>query len=204
MNNIKNKDTNSQLSSQDVGGHSTPISGGRRADLERVIASIRNVPDFPKPGILFKDITTAMKDAEVLRFIADELYDYYKDKGITKVVGVESRGFMLGSILAYKLGAGFVLLRKQGKLPAETYQVDYALEYGTDSLEIHKDSIDKNDVVLLHDDLLATGGSAKAALELLSNFTHKGIYVSFLIELEFLHGRTRLEGTNDIHTLITF
>ena len=173
-------------------------------NLEQVAASIRNVPDFPKPGILFKDITTAMKDAEVLHFIADELYEYYKNKGITKVVGVESRGFVLGSILAYKLGAGFVLLRKPGKLPAETYKIDYDLEYGTDSLEIHKDSIDDNDVVLLHDDLLATGGSANAALELLENFTHNGIYVSFLIELEFLNGRPRLHGTQDIHSLIKF
>ena len=173
-------------------------------NLEQVTASIRNVPDFPKPGILFKDITTAMKDAEVLKFIADELYDYYKDKGITKVVGVESRGFVLGSILAYRLGAGFVLLRKPGKLPAETYKIDYALEYGTDSLEIHKDSIDENDVVLLHDDLLATGGSAGAALKLLTEFSHSSVYVSFLIELTFLNGRSRLTGARDIHSLIQF
>lgn len=173
-------------------------------NLEQVAASIRNVPDFPKPGIIFKDITTAMKDAEVLKFIADELYEYYKDKGITKVVGVESRGFVLGSILAYKLGAGFVLLRKPGKLPAETYKVDYKLEYGTDSLEIHKDSIEENDVVLLHDDLLATGGSANAALKLLTEFSHSSVYVSFLIELTFLNGRPRLEGAKDIHTLIQF
>ena len=173
-------------------------------NLEQVAASIRNVPDFPKPGIMFKDITTAMKDAEVLKFIADELYDYYKDKGITKVVGVESRGFVLGSILAYRLGAGFVLLRKPGKLPSDTYKIDYALEYGTDSLEIHKDSIDENDVVLLHDDLLATGGSAGAALKLLTEFSHSSVYVSFLIELTFLNGRPRLTGAKDIHALIQF
>ncbi len=173
-------------------------------NLEQVAASIRNVPDFPKPGILFKDITTAMKDAEVLKFIADELYEYYKDKGITKVVGVESRGFVLGSILAYKLGAGFVLLRKPGKLPSETYKIEYELEYGTDSLEIHKDSIVENDVVLLHDDLLATGGSANAALELLTKFAHSTVYVSFLIELCFLNGRPRLGGAKDIHSLIQF
>lgn len=173
-------------------------------NIEQVIASIRNVPDFPKPGILFKDITTAMKDAEVLHYIADELYYYYKDKGITKVVGVESRGFVLGSILAYKLGAGFVLLRKPGKLPSETYKVSYDLEYGSDSLEIHKDSIEENDVVLLHDDLLATGGSASAALKLLTEFAHSHVYVSFLIELEFLNGRERLKGAKDIHALIKF
>lgn len=145
-----------------------------------------------------------MKDAEVLKFISDELYEYYKDKGITKVVGVESRGFVLGSILAYKLGAGFVLLRKPGKLPAETFKVDYQLEYGIDSLEIHKDSIDKNDVVLLHDDLLATGGSANAALKLLRKFGNNPIYASFLIELTSLNGKIRLNEAIDVHSLIQF
>ena len=181
-----------------------PLRGAGGLGLEQVIASIRNVPDFPKPGILFKDITTALKDAEVLHYIADELYEYYKDKGITKVVGVESRGFVLGSILAYKLGAGFVLLRKPGKLPSETFKVNYDLEYGSDSLEIHKDAIDENDVVLLHDDLLATGGSAGAALKLLTEFAHSAVYVSFLIELEFLNGRPKLNGAKDIHALIKF
>lgn len=172
--------------------------------LEHVIASIRNVPDFPKPGIQFKDITTAMKDPEVLRFIADELYYYYKDKGITKVVGVESRGFVLGSILAYKLGAGFVLLRKPGKLPAETFRVEYSLEYGADALEIHKDAIGKEDVVLLHDDLLATGGSAGAALKLIDKFKPTDVLVSFLIELDFLNGRENLPNGVDVHTMIHF
>ncbi len=173
-------------------------------NLEKVIASIRNVPDFPKPGIMFKDITTAMKDPEVLRYIVDVLYDYYKDKGITKVVGVESRGFVLGSILAYKLGAGFVLLRKPGKLPADTYRIAYDLEYGADALEIHKDAIDAGDVVLLHDDLLATGGSAEATLKLLSNFDIKNTYISFLIELSYLNGRERLTQVSDIYSLITY
>ena len=173
-------------------------------NLEQVAASIRDIPDFPKQGILFKDITTAMKDAEVLKFIADELYDYYKDKGITKVVGVESRGFVLGSILAYKLGAGFILLRKPGKLPAETFKVNYELEYGTDSLEIHKDAISEDDVVLLHDDLLATGGSANAALQLLKRFSTKSVYVSFLIELTFLNGLSRLSDAKEVHSLIKF
>lgn len=173
-------------------------------NLEKVIASIRNVPDFPKPGIMFKDITTAMKDPEVLRYIVDVLYDYYKDKGITKVVGVESRGFVLGSILAYKLGAGFVLLRKPGKLPADTYRIAYDLEYGADALEIHKDAIDAGDVVLLHDDLLATGGSAEATLKLLSNFDIKNTYISFLIELSYLNGREKLTQIDDIYSLITY
>lgn len=173
-------------------------------NLDQVSASIRNVPDFPKPGIIFKDITTAMKDAEILKYIADELYEYYKDKGITKVVGVESRGFVLGSILAYKLNAGFVLLRKPGKLPSETYKVDYNLEYGSDSLEIHKDAIDENDVILLHDDLLATGGSAGAALKLLKMFSKSPVYVSFLIELSFLKGKSKLSGAKDIHALLKY
>ena len=173
-------------------------------NLEQVIASIRNVPDFPKPGIQFKDITTAMKDPEVLRYIADELYGYYKDKGITKVVGVESRGFVLGSMLAYKLGAGFVLLRKPGKLPAETFRVEYSLEYGVDALEIHKDAIGNDDVVLLHDDLLATGGSAGTALQLISKFGPAEVQVSFLIELDFLNGRANLPADMDVHTMIHF
>lgn len=173
-------------------------------NLEQVAASIRDVVDFPKPGIVFKDITTALKDAEVLHFVADQLYEYYKDKGITKVVGVESRGFVLGSILAYRLNAGFVLLRKPGKLPADTYRIDYELEYGTDSLEIHTDALSENDVVLLHDDLLATGGSAGAALQLLKEFSHSEVYVSFLIELCFLNGRPRLSSAKDVHSLIQF
>ena len=173
-------------------------------DLEQVIASIRNIPNFPKKGVRFKDITTAMKDADVLQFVSDELYDYYKDKGITKVVGLESRGFVLGSILAYKLHAGFILIRKAGKLPAATYKVEYELEYGTDSLEIHQDAMNENDIVLLHDDLLATGGSSSAALELIKKFHPKAIYVSFLIELKDLNGREKLKGVNDIHSLIQF
>jgi len=162
--------------------------------LQDFAKSIRDVPDFPKPGILFKDITTALKDADVLRFIVDELYEKYKDKGITKVVGIESRGFIIGSILAYKLGAGFVLMRKPGKLPSESYQQEYALEYGTDTLEIHKDALQKEDVVLLHDDLLATGGSANAALNLIRKTGVTNVLVDFLIELSFLNGRERLDN----------
>ncbi|MBN2767295.1 MAG: adenine phosphoribosyltransferase [Paludibacteraceae bacterium] len=194
------KDTINKINTET---NSVPLQG-LGVNIEQVIASIRNVPDFPKPGILFKDISTALKDAEVLRFIADELHEYYKDKGITKVVGVESRGFVLGSILAYKLGAGFVLLRKPGKLPSETFRYEYDLEYGSDALEIHKDAIEENDVVLLHDDLLATGGSAGAALKLISMFKPSSVLVSFMIELEFLNGRPKLEGTEDIHSLIKF
>ena len=165
--------------------------------------SIRDVPDFPKPGILFKDITTALKDADMLQFIVNKLYEHYKNKGITKVVGIESRGFIIGSILAYKLGAGFVLMRKPGKLPADTYQEEYSLEYGTDKLEIHKDALGKDDIVLLHDDLLATGGSANAALNLIQKTGVTNIYVDFLIELSFLNGIEKLPN-KQVHSLIKF
>ena len=171
--------------------------------LQDFAKSIRDVPDFPKPGILFKDITAAFKDADVLRFIVDKLYEQYKDKGITKVVGIESRGFIIGSVLAYKLGAGFVLMRKPGKLPSEAYKEEYALEYGTDTLEIHKDALEKDDIVLLHDDLLATGGSANAALNLIRKTGATSVLVDFLIELSFLNGRKKLDN-NQVFSLIQF
>ena len=184
----------------------TPTSVGRGAgDASDIIkASIRNIPDFPIPGIQFKDITTALKNPQVLQLMTDTLYDYYKNKGITKVVGVESRGFVIGSILAYKLNAGFVLLRKPGKLPAETFSLKYELEYGVDGLEIHKDAIEPDDVILLHDDLLATGGSANASLQLLRKFGYNPIYVSFLIELLELEGITRLDEAMDVYSLVQF
>ncbi len=171
---------------------------------EELISAIRNVPDFPKKGINCKDITTALKDADILRKVSDVLYEQYKDKGITQVVGIESRGFILGSILAYKLGAGFVLLRKPGKLPAETYAVEYDLEYGTDEIEIHKDSLLSSDVVLLHDDLLATGGSASAAIKLINKFNIKELHINFLIELDFLEGINKLNPKNKVFSLVHF
>jgi len=175
----------------------------RKITIDEFAKSIRDVPDFPKPGILFKDITTALKDTDILRFIVDTLYEQYKDKGITKVVGIESRGFIVGSILAYKLGAGFVLMRKPGKLPATTFQQEYTLEYGTDILEIHQDALQQDDVVLLHDDLLATGGSAKAALNLIRKTGVNNIYIDFLIELSFLNGADNLDNKH-ISSLIQF
>jgi adenine phosphoribosyltransferase len=171
---------------------------------ERLIDSIRNVPDFPKPGIQFKDITTLLKEADLLSEMADRLYDYYKDLGITQVVGIESRGFIIGSILAYKLKAGFVLLRKAGKLPADTYEVEYQLEYGTDKIQVHRDALKPHDVVLLHDDLLATGGSASAAIELIQKFEVQQIHVNFLIELSFLKGRERLPKVDSLHSMLSF
>jgi adenine phosphoribosyltransferase len=171
--------------------------------LEDFAKSIRDVPDFPKPGILFKDITTALNKAEVLRFLVDTLYEQYKDKGITKVVGIESRGFIIGSILAYKLNAGFVLMRKPGKLPADTHEEEYELEYGTDKLEIHKDALNPEDIVLMHDDLLATGGSARAAINLIRKTGATNITADFLIELSFLNGRKRLNDV-PVNALIQF
>ena len=129
---------------------------------ETLKANLREIPDFPIPGILFYDVTTLFKNPECLQEILDTLYEMYKDKGITKVVGIESRGFIMGGALAARLGAGFVMARKPGKLPAEVVEETYAKEYGTDTIQIHKDAIDENDVVLLHDDLLATGGTMAA------------------------------------------
>ena len=136
--------------------------------------------------------------------MVDELYEMYKDKGITKIVGIESRGFVISSALAIRLGAGVILCRKPGKLPAETVQESYTKEYGTDTIEIHKDSINENDVILLHDDLLATGGTMKAAYNLVNKFSPKKIYVNFLIELvnENLNGRSIFDEGTDIQTLI--
>jgi adenine deaminase len=172
--------------------------------IDDVKHSIRDVPDFPKPGIMFKDISTAFKDKDVLNFMCEEIYNYYRDKKITKVVGVESRGFILGSALAYKLKAGFIPLRKPGKLPAATYSKTYDLEYGTDTLEIHKDAISPDDIVLIHDDLLATGGTAKAASDLVNQFNVKEIFINFIVELTFLNGIKRFEKPKNVFSLVKF
>lgn len=199
---MKISNENYELRSRTPSSEGSGVGSSEVADL--IKASIRNIPDFPKQGIQFKDITTALKDAKVLQLMTDTLYDYYQNRGITKVVGVESRGFVIGSILAYKLNAGFILLRKPGKLPAETFHVDYELEYGVDGLEIHKDAINADDVILLHDDLLATGGSANASLQLLRKFGDNPIYVSFLIELLDLGGITRLDEALEVYSLVQF
>lgn len=169
-----------------------------------LMANLRCIKDFPQKGINFRDVTTLFKSAECLRIMVDELYDIYKDKGITKIVGIESRGFVLASALAVRLGAGVVLCRKPGKLPAETVQESYTKEYGTDTIEIHKDAITSDDVVLLHDDLLATGGTMKAAYNLVNKFSPKNIYVNFIIEIsdEGLHGRDIFDKCTEITTLI--
>lgn len=171
---------------------------------ETLIKNLRNVPDFPIPGIQFKDVTTLFKNPVCMNIMLDELYELYKDKGITKVVGIESRGFVLGAALAVKLNAGFIMCRKPGKLPAETIKQSYMKEYGKDTIEIHKDAIEENDVVLIHDDLLATGGSMKAAYDLVQKFHPKKTYINFIIELtgEGLSGRTVFDEDAEITTLI--
>lgn len=171
---------------------------------ETLLKNLRNVPDFPIPGIQFKDVSTLYKNPKCMKIMVDELYELYKDKGITKVVGIESRGFVVGAALAVKLGAGFVMCRKPGKLPAETRKESYMKEYGKDTIEIHSDAIEENDVVLLHDDLLATGGSMKAAYNLVKQFNPKSIYINFIIELtiEGLNGRAVLDKDVEITTLL--
>ena len=172
---------------------------------EILLKNLRNVPDFPIPGIQFKDVSTLYKNAKCLRIMVNELYDLYKDKGITKIVGIESRGFVVGAALAFKLGAGFVMCRKPGKLPADTLQESYMKEYGKDTIEIHTDAITGKDVVLIHDDLLATGGSMLAAYNLVQKFNPRKTYINFIIELtiEGLNGRSVFPDDVDITTLLT-
>lgn len=169
-----------------------------------LMENLRCIPDFPKKGINFRDVTTLFKNPECLRIMVDELYEIYKDKGITKIVGIESRGFVIASALAVKLGAGIVLCRKPGKLPGETVSESFSKEYGEDTIEIHKDSIDNEDVVLLHDDLLATGGTMRAAYNLVKKFNPKNVYVNFIIEItdEGLHGRDLFDKDTEITTLL--
>ena len=169
---------------------------------ELLLANLRTIQDFPIPGILFYDVTTLFKSAECLQELLDTLYEQYKDKGITKVVGIESRGFILGGALAARLGAGFVMARKPGKLPAETIEETYAKEYGTDCIQIHKDAIDENDVVLLHDDLLATGGTMAATHRLVQKCNPKETFINFVIELEGLNGRKAFTENVEVETLL--
>ena len=159
---------------------------------EEVKKAIRNVPDFPIPSIQFKDITTALAKPECLRWMRDEIVKHYKDLDITQVVGIESRGFILAPAVAIELGAGFVPIRKHNKLPAKTVSVTYAKEYGEDTIQIHKDALNENDIVLIHDDILATGGSMAAAIELVKKLGVKKIYVNCIIELEGLNGKAFL------------
>lgn len=171
-----------------------------------LIDNVRSIMDFPRKGINFRDVTTLFKDAKALEIMEEELYELYKDKGITKVVGLETRGYIMGSILARRLGAGFVMARKPGKLPYKTLQESYSKEYGTDTIEIHIDAIEPDDVVLIHDDLLATGGTIKAAWNLVKKFNPKKCYMNFIIEIrdEGLTGREFIGDGIEITTLIKF
>ncbi len=162
--------------------------------MDHLKAKIRHVPDFPKPGILFYDITTLLSDAQGFRDTVDALAAPYMGEDIDQVVGIESRGFILGAAVAITLGCGFVPIRKPGKLPAATHQESYALEYGTDALEIHQDALTTGHRVLIVDDVLATGGTARAAIDLVRKTGGTVIGAAFLIELDFLNGRSKLAG----------
>ena len=169
-----------------------------------LLKNLRCISDFPKKDINFRDVTTLYKNPECMKIMVDEMYELYKDKGITKIVGIESRGFVMAAALATKLGAGVVLARKPGKLPATVIKESFSKEYGVDTVEMHIDSIDENDVVLIHDDLLATGGTAKATLKLVNHFHPKKVYMNFIIEItdEGLHGRDCLEKDVEVTTLM--
>ena len=171
--------------------------------MHQLAKSIRTVPDFPKIGVMFRDITTLLKDPLAFRTALEVFGDRYKNKGIQKVVCVESRGFIFGSALALELGAGFVPIRKKGKLPAETLREEYALEYGTDVIEIHRDAVQEGEKILLHDDLLATGGTICAATKLVEKLGGSIVGLSFLIELSFLKGREKLQGY-DVFSIIQY
>lgn len=164
---------------------------------------IRMIQDFPKPGISFKDITTLLKDADALRETVKRMAEHFSDAGIEMIVGVESRGFILGAPLAYEMGLGFALIRKPKKLPGDVLAVEYDLEYGTDSLEIHSDAFPPGTKVLVVDDLLATGGTIEAAIELISKLGGEVAGLAFLIELNYLSGRERL-GDHNIFSLVSY
>ncbi len=166
-------------------------------------ALIREVPDFPKPGVLFYDITTLLKDALAFRAILDDLHREFRSQSITKVVGIESRGFIFGGALATQLNAGFVPVRRPGKLPADTFEVKYDLEYGSNSLAIHRDAVTPGERVLIVDDLLATGGTAEATVNLVRQLGGDVAGLAFLVELKFLNGRARLSG-HHIFAAVTY
>ncbi len=167
-----------------------------------LLENLRCIPDFPKKGINFRDVTTLYKSAECVQIMLDELYELYKDKGITKIVGIESRGFVMASALAARLGCGIVLARKPGKLPATVIKESFSKEYGVDTIEMHIDSINENDVVLIHDDLLATGGTVAAAARLVGQFHPKKTLINFIIEIEELNGRAKLPAGVEVDSVI--
>jgi adenine phosphoribosyltransferase len=166
-------------------------------------SKIRTIENFPKEGVSFKDITTLFQDPEAFKAMIDTIKDRYKDEKIDTIVGIESRGFLVGAPLAYALGAGFVLVRKPGKLPCKVERVEYELEYGTDALEIHSDALKPGERVLICDDLLATGGTTKATIELVKKLGAEVVSLAFIIELTYLNGREKLEGY-DIYSLVKY
>lgn len=165
---------------------------------------IRDVPDFPTKGIIFRDLTTMIKNAEALKLMSKELAKIYEGKGVTKVVGIESRGFIGGSILAFELGTGFVPARKPGKLPSVTIKKAYAKEYGVDTIELHSDAINSDDIVIIHDDLLATGGTMLACYELVQSMNPKKIYINTIVELSALKGREILPKDCEVSSLLVY
>lgn len=173
------------------------------ADNAHLAAKIRVIPDYPKPGVSFKDITPLMQDAVALRDAIDQVAKHFAGANIAHVVGIESRGFIFGAAIAYALKAGFIPVRKPGKLPHDTHRCEYELEYGTDALEIHKDAVAPGERVLIIDDVLATGGTAAAAVELVDKLGGEVVGLGFLIELGFLNGRDRLPG-REILSLVTY
>ncbi len=183
-------------------GGARKTRGGGRQKMDYK-ALIREVPDFPKPGILFYDITTLLKDARAFRAVLDELAARYRGKKVEKIVGIESRGFILGGPLADRIGAGFVPVRKPGKLPADSFEVKYNLEYGSNSLAIHRDAVRMGERVLVVDDLLATGGTAAATVHLLRQLGAEIVGLAFLVELTSLKGRDKLDGC-PVHSLISY
>lgn len=171
-------------------------------DRERLLKHLRNIPDYPMTGVQFKDVTSWFMRPEDLNEIADNICEHYKDMGITKVCGIESRGFVLGAIVAQKLGAGFVPIRKPGKLPYEKVSVEYKKEYGFDRIEMHKDAINDRDIVLVHDDLLATGGTSSAACHMVKQFNPRKVMANFIIELTNFNARERFPMDVDIYSVI--
>ena len=173
-------------------------------EIEQLKETIRCVPDFPSKGIMFRDLTTLIKNGEALHVMGKACADFYRDKGVTKVVGIESRGFIGGSIMAYELGCGFVPARKPGKLPSVTIKKAYAKEYGVDTIELHSDAINENDIVVLHDDLLATGGTMRACYDLVKSMNPRKIYINFVVELTDLHGREALPADCEVTALLKY
>ena len=171
---------------------------------QEVKNAIRNIPDFPQKGIQFKDLTTVFVRPGCLTWLKQQMVNKYQGKGVTKVIGIESRGFIIAPMVAEAIGAGFVPIRKPGKLPAEVVEVSYKKEYGTDVIQIHKDALTSDDIVVLHDDLLATGGTMQAAISLVKQFGVKQIYVDFIVELDALKGREVFDKDVTVESLIHF